>query len=114
MCTAAARLACSAALPLAFSEVARNVVALGDDLVHPGYLIQGATLDGMRDPLLEERGRPRLSCVVCIFTSQQHLRVALQGPHADLIRPYIEKHRLFERLSGKTWQQRSALNLCGA
>jgi hypothetical protein len=102
-------------LPLPFHRVASNVIAWGgEQLIHPGYFFQGATIESLTDPLQDERGRPRLSCVVCIFTSQRHLQIALNGPFAHIVRPYVEKHKLYERLSGKTWQQRGPLVLTGA
>lgn len=84
-------------------EVATSVISTGLS-PHPGYFAQGATLETLQDRYTAERGRPRLSCVCCIFTRDTHLQTALrQAP--DSVGPVYQQIRSFETRTGKTWKQ---------
>jgi 3'-phosphoadenosine 5'-phosphosulfate sulfotransferase (PAPS reductase)/FAD synthetase len=89
-------------------EVARRVIAADPALVHPGYFIQGETLDTLTHPAREERGRARLSCVACVFTNQGDLATALHNA-PEIVQPHVARIQRYERESGYTWQQRGAL-----
>lgn len=89
------------------AQVATLVTDAGVEL-HPGYFIQGETIEAMRDPARAEAGRARLSCVTCIFTQPRHLKTAL-GRARALIQPYIDRVQAIEGRVGKTWQQSGEL-----
>ena len=93
----------------AFHHAAHTVLKAGIPF-HPGYALQGETLAGMLDPDRTERGRARLSCVVCIFTNPTHLaHAAAAAPETVL--PYIERIETYEHETGYTWQQRGPLEI---
>jgi len=72
---------------------------------HPGYAIQGETMEAMLDPHRDERhGRARLSCRCCIFTHPRHLDAALQHD-PDAMIPVLNRIQNYEQSSGFSWQQ---------
>jgi hypothetical protein len=92
---------------LAWHQVVRMSVEAGVP-IHPGYLLQGETGERMLDPARDERGRARLSCVCCIFSSQTHIAAALRADPAS-VGPLVAVVQQFERETGMTWQQRGGL-----
>ena len=76
--------------------------------IHPAYGWQGETLATMTDPDRIERGRPRLSCAVCIFAHQRHIAAARAANPAS-VAPLVAAVQQFESDTGYTWQQRGAL-----
>jgi hypothetical protein len=96
-------------IDLRLDEVTRMSLEAGAP-IHPGYALQGETLDALLDPERDERGRARLSCVCCIFARPRHIAAALrQAP--ELVAPYVRRVQAYERASGYSWQQHGALNL---
>lgn len=95
-------------LRLRFHQVASRVIASGID-PHPGYLAQGETRQSMQDPWRDERGRPRLSCVCCIFTRGEHLRRARSNAPDSVLEP-IAAVQEFEKLTGRSWRQDAFLD----
>jgi hypothetical protein len=75
---------------------------------HPAYEAQGETMKAMLDPARDERGRARLSCVCCIFSQQHHIETALHNA-PDAVEPAVARIQDYERATGYTWQQRSAM-----
>jgi len=77
---------------------------------HPGYFIQGETLEAMLDPSRDERkGRARLSCALCIFSRPQEIRRAVAN-RPDIMQPFIDRVAAYEEASGYTWQQRGPIH----
>ena len=93
---------------LRLHQVCKTVVDYGLQ-PHPGYFIQGETLDAMLNPERKETGRARLSCVCCVFTHAIHMATALQAEPA-LVGPYFRRMVGFENQSGYSWSQRGPLN----
>jgi hypothetical protein len=81
--------------------------------IHPGYGIQGETLDTLLDPFRDEtKGRARLSCVRCIFSSPRHIHTALLSA-PEIVGPYDERIRQYEAMTGYTWAQRGGVDTTG-
>lgn len=77
---------------------------------HPGYFVQGETLETMLDPHRDERqGRARLSCRCCIFMNPLHIARALHNDPASMA-PAIERVRAYEQQTGFSWQQRGPID----
>lgn len=90
-------------IDLSLAEVTKLVVDAGAPL-HPGYFMQGETIEAMLDPNRVEAGRARLSCVTCIFTQPRHLKAALRNA-PEVVQPYVDRVQSIERRVGRTWQQ---------
>ena len=83
--------------------------------IHPCYFWQSSlneedTLAAMLDPNHDERGRPRCSCVVCIFSNLKHIMIA-QSKVPYIVDPHLDRARGFETKWGKTWKQNQAMPL---
>jgi 3'-phosphoadenosine 5'-phosphosulfate sulfotransferase (PAPS reductase)/FAD synthetase len=75
---------------------------------HPGYALQGETLEAMRDPTRDERGRARLSCIACIFAHPHHIATALNNDPTT-VGPVVRLVQQYEQDTGYSWQQRGRL-----
>jgi len=62
----------------------------------------------MTDPIRDERGRARLSCVCCIFSHQQHIATALHNA-PEVVGPAVQAIQHYEHATGYSWQQRGPL-----
>ena len=85
-----------------------QLVVQANGPVHPGYAIQGETLERMLDPERDERGRARLSCRVCIFSADRHIATACKNA-PDVMTPVVDTIRQEEQRSGYTWRQSGPL-----
>lgn len=86
-----------------------NRLCLASDVAfHPGYYIQGETLESMLDPTRPEQGRARLSCRVCVFsTAQAMARAHINAPETfdDAVYAVAD----YEAETGKTWQAKGPI-----
>jgi hypothetical protein len=95
-------------IALKLHQVTQMVVDFGLPL-HPGYAIQGETIDLMLNPFRPEKARARLSCICCIFTRPAHLAAARRNSPLT-VEPRVKAIRDFEARTGMTWQQSGSID----
>lgn len=92
-----------------FHQVVQAVLAAGLP-IPDAYYLQGETLGSLLDPTRDERGRARMSCLCCIFSSPARLQQAARSA-PEIVSPHIARIQQYEATTGYSWQQRGPLTI---